>query len=478
MIKHFTLFVLVLLLSILNLKAEENIVHKNVIPFAIDVKNNLARVSTSADPRHLYLELSGENSVLYLELLNNSLNNKTPINLYMFRNTSEIISVSNTTQNEINVFRAEVLNRSISMSSSNATLDSIIPIDVIGELLDDFYMYNIYSIPFDFVEFGCEARAHKMAQVIKNRGYACQKYWIRGNLAAWHHDTQCCPRWAFHIAPLVKVRMSDNSIVYRIIDPSVSLRNDGFSTIEEWEQACLNANCVRNPHIVDRKILPGEVYKIGNDYHSYEYDNDYSSTNYTLSLGRYWQPNDYCELKIIGPDTIYRDEHVEFRVSYTGCTYPYSRLCLDHEEDTYWGAYSDLEFRDNPARINYVYQGSSSATRNVVDVYTANLTAKKTVCVLPSRTSTRSTEKFNNPLSAQTSSENALRSTAGIQNAIEGGSVASIKVYSLTGSLIYSSGSVASDFNIYSLGLNDGIYIVETTDETGDVKRDKLLIRR
>lgn len=50
----------------------------------------------------------------------------------------------------------------------------------------------------------------------------------------------------------------------------------------------------------------------------------------------------------------------------------------------------------------------------------------------------------------------------------------SVKVYSTMGTLIHSS---FSDIDIYSLGFNNGIYIIEKTDEFGGISREKIFLK-
>lgn len=74
-----------------------------------------------------------------------------------------------------------------------------------------------------------------------------------------------------------------------------------------------------------------------------------------------------------------------------------------------------------------------------------------------------------------------IRSSLSIENALsplsEMGYIKSIKVYNLTGSLVYSEENVSKDFNIHKTTLSDGIYIIEKSD--GENKTtEKVILKR
>jgi hypothetical protein len=70
------------------------------------------------------------------------------------------------------------------------------------------------------------------------------------------------------------------------------------------------------------------------------------------------------------------------------------------------------------------------------------------------------------------SAENTITSIVSVE---EAPAIESIKIYSLTGSLIYTSDS---HFDIQSLPLNDGIYILEKRFTGGDFEFQKVILRK
>ena len=66
----------------------------------------------------------------------------------------------------------------------------------------------------------------------------------------------------------------------------------------------------------------------------------------------------------------------------------------------------------------------------------------------------------------------------GIEALISSETIAAVKIYSLSGSLVYSSENITNTFDIKAINLNDGIYILEKTDTNGTVSRDKVILKR
>ena len=64
---------------------------------------------------------------------------------------------------------------------------------------------------------------------------------------------------------------------------------------------------------------------------------------------------------------------------------------------------------------------------------------------------------------------------ASISNVIEVSQPVLVNVYSITGLPVYSS---TTDFNIHSANLSRGIYIIETINNRGETKREKVLVNR
>jgi hypothetical protein len=116
------------------------------------------------------------------------------------------------------------------------------------------------DIPFDYPVDCCYARAHKMAQMMKDEGVDCGKVWNYApgyppypepgkGLVAYSDnvpvpdpggigdpDGSGRPRvgWGYHVAPVVAVEQPDGSVKMEVIDPSMF---DHPVTVEEWKKA-------------------------------------------------------------------------------------------------------------------------------------------------------------------------------------------------------------------------------------------------
>ncbi|HME21276.1 MAG TPA: DUF4157 domain-containing protein [Acetobacteraceae bacterium] len=95
------------------------------------------------------------------------------------------------------------------------------------------------SIPFHYPPDGCYARAHRMEELLTEMGYASEKVFALAGRRPLVVETQYAPDqpgdkvvWAWHVAPIIKVRDPQRGAVETVIDPSLY---DRPITLTEWE---------------------------------------------------------------------------------------------------------------------------------------------------------------------------------------------------------------------------------------------------
>jgi hypothetical protein len=175
---------------------------------------------------------------------------------------------------------------------------SVISMDELNEIFD--YMESQgcatgtaeidFCITFQYVVDGCYARAHKMRQILHEKYKVnCEKVYsyegASGSLAVDAGD--CCVYWWYHVAPLMTVSTLMGPRKF-VMDPSMF---DHPVTIEEWTSAQENTTCTPYADFGHYEITEGWTYSPGwgGDYWD---DDDYSSTNWTLS---YYENLETCD---------------------------------------------------------------------------------------------------------------------------------------------------------------------------------------
>ena len=131
-------------------------------------------------------------------------------------------------------------------------------------------------IPFQYVRDGCYARAHQMRRIITTRyRYCCEKVF---SFAPYDDDTLavqankwggCCVLWWYHVAPLVRVRVSFrlprfprrfSIVLAMVIDPGMFDKPVLLST---WLSAQENKACSSLAKVSAYSIQPGSAYTPG-----------------------------------------------------------------------------------------------------------------------------------------------------------------------------------------------------------------------
>jgi hypothetical protein len=148
-------------------------------------------------------------------------------------------------------------------------------------------------IPFQYVRDGCYARAHQMRRLITDRyGVCCEKVFSFANKnndeLAVRADKWggCCVTWWYHVAPLLRVRVTINTtpkvtlVLAMVIDPGMFNKPVLLST---WLAAQENKVCSSRAHVSMYSIQPGTAYAPAN-YAATAFSTDptYAATESTL----------------------------------------------------------------------------------------------------------------------------------------------------------------------------------------------------
>ncbi len=145
-------------------------------------------------------------------------------------------------------------------------------------------------IPFDHVEDGCFARAHKMRYIIESiYKYCSQKVFSFGDLyvnaSLWGG---CCVNWSYHVAPLVRVRVNGQSVCY-VIDPAMF---NAPVTLTTWLNAQANTSCNAAATVTGYSIQPSSAYTPAGPFPptAFTTDSAYIETDRSLTFARIFGP--------------------------------------------------------------------------------------------------------------------------------------------------------------------------------------------
>jgi hypothetical protein len=97
-----------------------------------------------------------------------------------------------------------------------------LPISVLKEQELLFLFLELASqkeIPFRFLQDGCQARAHRMAQILEEKGISSAKLFVRGRFAEIR-DPLWPIRWHYHVAPVIGVHRAGR-VDLAVLDPSL-----------------------------------------------------------------------------------------------------------------------------------------------------------------------------------------------------------------------------------------------------------------
>jgi Glutaminase len=143
-------------------------------------------------------------------------------------------------------------------------------------------------IPFGYVRDGCFARAHKMRWIIENKyGYCSEKVFSYGNLDVKANKWGgCCVGWWYHVAPLIRVKSTNGSILCYVIDPGMF---NAPVLLSEWLAAQEAAACDAGANVDSYSIQPSTAYTPGFNG-EYTTDPNYTLTNNDLVYYASWGP--------------------------------------------------------------------------------------------------------------------------------------------------------------------------------------------
>jgi len=246
----------------------------NYLPDDINVqKNNVAIVRLLPSAAQYTLDLSSPDAKKYEAILKAGIQNGIPVEVYVYDKTTEIAEVKTASTATVKAFNLQKGEPSLTTKENLP----IIPNEAALNSL--FSSCSTPSISYNYAGDGCYARAHKMRQIIINAGYDCAKQFIYGNLAA-QSVSGCCASWSYHVAPLVRFRDGNGQIQLRILDPS--LFNQPV-TQAQWFAACVKTSCNSSASQSATKLTAGNVYYTSQNGSSTIYDDNYTSTNCTIS---------------------------------------------------------------------------------------------------------------------------------------------------------------------------------------------------
>jgi hypothetical protein len=145
-------------------------------------------------------------------------------------------------------------------------------------------------IPFQYVPDGCYARAHKMRWIITTKyKYCCEKVFSFANQGNDHLAVKadkwggCCIGWWYHVAPLIRVKVSFGRINFSlayVIDPSMFDKPVLLST---WLAAQENTTCDPSANVSMYSIQPGSAYTPANVAGTqFSIDPNYTATDQRL----------------------------------------------------------------------------------------------------------------------------------------------------------------------------------------------------
>src|SRR5262245_56254951 len=112
------------------------------------------------------------------------------------------------------------------------------------------WMAGQTDIAFRYVPDGCYARAHLMIARMKGRNLHAYKVWSFANGESLYASTKSHPAghvtWRYHVAPVLRVRFSDDTQTWVVIDPSL---HTGPMTINQWKKAQTRPGATYQPYI-------------------------------------------------------------------------------------------------------------------------------------------------------------------------------------------------------------------------------------
>ncbi len=270
-----------------DLENSKMVEYGKTIPVSIRYEGNKAYVGFMISAQWYTLDLSTNKRTKEIELITSSIQTQTPLNIFLKKNTNEIVKVEEVSSVDIEHFKTKY-GVPPNANAHRTTVVSVIPNQATLTSLFNKIANNSCGqanapslcITFRYGIDGCYARAHKVKQILEKEGYSCQKQFVYGYLSAKSPSVGCCIWWVYHVAVLVKFKNANGVTVERIIDPS--LFPSGPVSPLTWRNACQNTECSTTPSITSFTNTSSDIY-----YRSPTgfllYDNNYVNTDCVLT---------------------------------------------------------------------------------------------------------------------------------------------------------------------------------------------------
>ncbi len=123
------------------------------------------------------------------------------------------------------------------------------------------WMARQKDIAFKFPVDGCYARAQLMIERMQKNEFKVRRIWAVANGEPLYARTKNHPRgyvtWAYHVAPVLRVRTGEGGQRWYVIDPSLL---DKPGTVSEWEQTMMQTPKSPRPYLTVSKIGEGPLW--------------------------------------------------------------------------------------------------------------------------------------------------------------------------------------------------------------------------
>ncbi len=137
---------------------------------------------------------------------------------------------------------------SVARGSKLLPIEQTVPLKRAQELFRE--MARQTDLAFRYPTDGCYARAELMVERLSQLGAKPRKIWAVANGEALHAKTKNHPRgyvtWAYHVAPALRVRDTDDSQRWYVIDPSLFTE---LATVTDWMKAQMKRDTGRRPYL-------------------------------------------------------------------------------------------------------------------------------------------------------------------------------------------------------------------------------------
>ncbi len=127
------------------------------------------------------------------------------------------------------------------------------------------WLAGMSDVSFRYVDDGCYARAHLMIRRMQARGLRPAKVWSFANGEPLHvrRTNGAYVTWRYHVAPILRVRLSTGKEVWAVMDPSLF---PGPVPISRWAEAQKKPGGRHSPYITLTRFGDAPVDAHGRRY--------------------------------------------------------------------------------------------------------------------------------------------------------------------------------------------------------------------